>query len=432
MQAMDARTQSDDLITATHPDAPEIQGAARGAGRGTGARPASADPTVYAILFAISLSHLLNDLVQSLIPAIYPILKDSFALDFGQIGLITLVFQCTASLLQPVVGFYTDKHPKPFSLSTGMTASLVGLVLLAFAPNYYVVLLAAALVGVGSSIFHPESSRVARMASGGRHGLAQSLFQVGGNGGTALGPLLAAFIVVPNGQSSIAWFSAAAFLAILVLFAVGRWYRDKLAQMRAKPGVKLADVEKALSKKHVAFAIVILVLLMFSKQFYLASFNTFYVFYLIERFSLSVDTAQIYLFVFLMSVVIGVLVGGPLGDRIGRRYVIWISILGVLPFSLLLPYANLFWTGVLSVTVGFIMSSATSSIIVYGLELLPGRVGMISGLFYGLAFGLGGLGAAVLGQIADHTSIDFVYRMCAYLPAIGILTYFLPNTDKRA
>lgn len=421
---MDARTESNDFIAATHPDAQDTAAPAPAVSSG--------DPTVYAILFAISLSHLLNDLVQSLIPAIYPILKESFALDFGQVGLITLVFQCTASLLQPVVGFYTDKYPKPFSLSAGMTASLMGLLLLAYAPNYYTVLFAAALVGIGSSIFHPESSRVARMASGGRHGLAQSLFQVGGNGGTALGPLLAAFIVVPHGQRSIAWFSVAAFLAIVVLFFVGRWYRDKLAQMRTRASVSLAEVEQTLSRKHIAFAIFILVLLMFSKQFYLASFNTFYVFYLIDRFQLSVDTAQIYLFVFLMSVVVGVLVGGPIGDKIGRRYVIWASILGVLPFSLMLPYADLFWTGVLSVTVGFILSSATSSIIVYGLELLPGRVGMIAGLFYGLAFGLGGLGAAVLGQVADHTSIDFVYKVCAFLPAIGILTYFLPNTRKRA
>jgi FSR family fosmidomycin resistance protein-like MFS transporter len=385
---------------------------------------AAAGPTV-PILAAISFSHLLNDLIQSLIPAIYPILKSAFQLDFAQIGLITLTFQLAASLLQPVVGVFTDRRPSPFSLVIGMGFSLMGLILLSQAGSFPVLLIAAALVGIGSSVFHPESSRVARMASGGRHGLAQSVFQVGGNIGSALGPLLAAFIVVPHGQGSIAWFSLAALMAIIVLFNVGRWYREHVRAAKGKPAV--AKTAAALSRKKVATSIAILVALIFSKQVYIVSLSSYFTFYLINKFQLSVQAAQVHLFIFLAAVALGTLIGGPIGDRIGRKYVIWCSILGVLPFSLALPYANLFWTGILSVVIGLILASAFSAIVVYAQELVPGRVGMIAGLFFGLSFGLGGLGAAALGELADATSIDFVYRVCAYLPAIGLLTYFLPH-----
>ncbi len=384
--------------------------------------------TVYSVLGAISFSHLLNDMIQSLVLAIYPMLKANFSLSFAQVGLITLTYQITASLLQPLVGIYTDKRPQPYSLPIGMGFTLSGLLLMSIAPNFGVLLVAAALVGCGSSVFHPESSRVARMASGGRYGLAQSLFQVGGNAGTSLGPLLAALIVIPHGQRSIAWFSVAALVAIVVLAQIGRWYSrhpatKKKAQARAG--------HPELSKQRVALAIGVLVLLVFSKYFYLASINSYFTFYLMDKFHLSVQAAQIHLFVFLASVAAGTIVGGPIGDRIGRKYVIWVSILGVAPFTLLLPYANLFWTGVLTVIIGFVLASAFSAILVYAQELIPGNVGMVAGLFFGFAFGLGGVGAAALGELADATSIDYVYKVCSFLPLIGILTVLLPNIEQK-
>lgn len=386
------------------------------------------EATVVSILIAASVCHCLNDTIQSLLPAIYPILKQSFALDFGEIGLITFVFQATASLLQPFVGLFTDRRPQPFSLPIGMGFTLVGLLFLSVAPSYWMLLIAAALVGMGSSIFHPESSRVARLASGGRHGLAQSLFQVGGNTGAALGPLLAAFIVVPHGRGSIAWFSAIALLAMFILWRLGIWYRDHRARMAARP--KQPAVRAELPRQKVVAALVVLVLLVFSKHFYLSSLSSYYTFFLIDKFHVSVPAAQIYLFVFLFSAAVGTFVGGPIGDRFGRKYVIWASILGALPFTLALPYVDLPWTIALSVVIGLVISSAFSTIVVYAQELVPGRVGMISGLFFGLAFGVGGLGAAVLGQLADFTSIEFVYHVCSFLPAIGLLTVFLPNLKR--
>lgn len=383
--------------------------------------------TATLVLYSVSFTHLLNDLIQSLVPAIYPILKDQFALSFGQIGMITLAFQLTASLLQPWVGHFTDKRPSPFLLPVGMGATLVGLLLLSVAPSYPVLLIAAAMVGVGSSIFHPESSRIARVSSGGRHGFAQSLFQVGGYAGTALGPLLAAWIIVRHGQSSISWFSPVAVLAALILFKVAQWYS---ANLRA-PKAKAAPIVVS-HRRHTVFAVMtILVLLVFSKQFYLASISSYYTFYLMGKFRMSVQDAQIQLFIFLAAVAVGTLVGGPVGDRIGRKYVIWISILGVLPFTLALPYANLAGTAILAVLVGLILSSAFSAIVVYAQDLMPNSVGMIAGLFFGLAFGTGGLGAAILGEIADHTSIAFVFKLCSFLPAIGLLTWFLPATARK-
>jgi MFS transporter, FSR family, fosmidomycin resistance protein len=390
--------------------------------------PARPGRTAFAVLAAISVCHFLNDLVQSLLPAVYPILKQSFALDFGQVGLITLTFQLTASLLQPVVGLYTDHNPLPYSLPLGMGSTLIGLLLLSVAPSFGVILLAAALIGVGSSVFHPESSRVARMASGGRHGLAQSVFQVGGNGGSAVGPLLAAFIVVPHGQRSIAWFSAATLLAILILVQVGTWYKSRLSAR--KHGGHRTITTGLLSSRQVAITLAILVALIFSKYFYMASLNTYFTFYLIQKFHLSVQSAQIHLFVFLGAVAAGTVIGGPVGDRFGRKYVIWFSIFGVFPFTAMMPYANLFWTSVLSVVIGLILASAFSAIIVYAQELVPGKVGAIAGLFFGFAFGMGGLGAAVLGELADYTSIEFVYRVCAFLPLIGLLAVFLPDAES--
>jgi FSR family fosmidomycin resistance protein-like MFS transporter len=387
------------------------------------------EKAIFPVLAAISFCHLLNDLVQSLIPALYPILKDSFRLDFGQLGLISLTFQCTASLMQPVVGLYTDRRAMPYSLPIGMTFTLGGLLLLSVASTYAMLLIAAGLVGLGSAVFHPESSRVARMASGGQHGLAQSLFQVGGNFGSSLGPLLAAFIVVPRGQSSIAWFSAVALLGILILTRVGSWYRGHLAA-RVKARIRPAPAP-GLSTGKIAGAIAILVALIFSKYFYMASLGSYYTFYLIHKFGVSVQSAQIHLFVFLGAVAAGTIIGGPVGDRIGRKHVIWGSILGVLPFTLALPYANLFWTGILVVPIGLILASAFSAILVYAQELVPGRVGLISGLFFGFAFGMGGIGAALLGQLADRTGIEHVYWLCSYLPAIGILAYFLPVVERR-
>ncbi|MFM0312833.1 MFS transporter [Paraburkholderia sp. RL17-383-BIF-A] len=404
--------------------------ASAGTATTTAAQPAvKVQRTVYSVLGAISFSHLLNDMIQSLILAIYPMLKDNFSLSFGQIGLITLTYQITASLLQPLVGIYTDKHPKPYSLPVGMGFTLAGLLLMSVAPNFGVLLVAAALVGCGSSVFHPESSRVARMASGGRHGLAQSLFQVGGNAGSSLGPLLAALIVIPHGQRSIAWFSVAALVAIVVLTQIGRWYKQHPSVKKARGAAGHAT----LSRNKVMFAMGVLILLVFSKYFYLASINSYFTFYLIDKFHLPVQAAQVHLFVFLAAVAAGTVIGGPVGDRIGRKYVIWVSILGVAPFTLLLPYANLFWTGVLTVIIGVVLASAFSAILVYAQELIPGKVGMVAGLFFGFAFGMGGIGAAVLGQLADATSITYVYKVCSFLPLIGVLTVFLPDVEgKRA
>lgn len=395
--------------------------------------PASgADTTTFAIILSLSFCHMLNDMMQSMVPAIYPILKANYSLDFAQIGLITLAFQFTASMLQPLVGLYTDRHPKPYSLPIGMGFTLVGLVLMSRAHSYPVILGAAALIGVGSSVFHPESSRVARMASGGRHGFAQSLFQVGGNSGSAIGPLLAAFVIVPRGQGSIVWFSAAALVAMVVLTMVGNWYSRNRHLAKPKPrAAGAAHGQVTLSRGKVLFAISILVALLFSKNVYSASLSSYYTFYLIHKFGLGVQTAQIFLFVFLTSLVIGTLAGGWISDRIGRIPVIWFSILGVFPFTLALPFAGLTGTLVLSVMIGLIMASAFSAILVYAQDLVPGKVGMIAGLFFGFSFGLGGLGAAALGQIADWTSIDTVYRICSFLPLFGLLTYFLPNIDKK-
>jgi MFS transporter, FSR family, fosmidomycin resistance protein len=387
------------------------------------------ESTVFAILIAISVSHLLNDTIQSLLPAIYPVLKQNFALSFAQIGLITLVFQLTASLLQPVVGIVTDRKPMPYSLPIGMGASLCGLLLLSVAPSYPVLLIAAALVGTGSSVFHPESSRVARLASGGRYGLAQSVFQVGGNIGSAIGPLLAAAIIVPGGQRSIAWFSVVALAAMIVLWRVGGWYGRHTRVMAQRPPLARPPVD--LSQARIVASIMVLVALVFSKFFYMASMSSYYTFYLIERFGVSVQHAQVLLFVFLASVAAGTVVGGPIGDRIGRKYVIWTSILGVLPFTLILPHVGLTATVLLSVVIGAGLASAFPAIIVFAQELLPGKVGMVSGIFFGLAFGMGGLGAAAFGALADHTSIIFVYQVSAFLPAIGLLTIFLPNIEGR-
>jgi FSR family fosmidomycin resistance protein-like MFS transporter len=390
------------------------------------------ETTTFAILVSLSVCHLLNDMNQSLIPAMYPILKASYRLDFGQIGLIALASQLTASMLQPVVGIVTDRRPQPFSLPIAMGCSLVGLLLLAVANSYLLILFAAALVGVGSSVFHPEASRVARMASGGRHGFAQSLFQVGGSTGSAIGPLLAAFIVVPRGQGSIAWFSAAALLAIVLLANVSLWYsRHPSIRTPTRGGSARGAAYAVLSRRKVMFAITILVALLFSKNVYTSSLGSYYTFYLIHKFGLSVQNAQIHLFVFLGAVAAGTFAGGPIGDRFGRKPVIWFSILGAFPFALMLPYASLFWTGILSVAIGLILASAFSAILVYAQELLPGRVGLVAGMFFGISFGLGGLGAAALGEIADWTSIETVYRAVSFLPLIGLLTAFLPDIERK-
>lgn len=388
----------------------------------------SGDAAVLAVLFAISFSHLLNDTIQSLLPAVYPILKASFGLDFSQIGLITLTFQMTASILQPFVGIYTDHKPQPFSLAAGMGVTLVGVILLSRATSFHALIFSAGMVGLGSSVFHPESSRVARMASGGKHGFAQSVFQVGGNAGSSLGPLLAALIVVPHGQSSIIWFSVLALAGIVLLSWVGRWYKAVLANAHARPAAAHRDAPHSrLSQRQVVLAMTVLIALIFSKYFYLASMTNYYTFYLIDRFHLTVQATQFYLFLFLFAVAGGTMIGGPIGDRFGRKNVIWVSILGVAPFSLALPFANLFWTGVLSVIIGLILASAFSAILVYAQDLVPGKVGMISGLFFGFAFGMAGIASAVLGELADHTSINFVFHVCAYLPLIGLLTGFLPK-----
>ncbi|MEP6511918.1 MAG: MFS transporter [Dokdonella sp.] len=375
----------------------------------------------------LGVCHLLNDMMQSLLPSIYPLLQRNFALDFGQVGLITLTFQLTASMLQPLVGIYTDRRPLPFSLPVGMAFTLAGLLLLAHAPNFTIVLIAAAMIGSGSSVFHPESSRVARMASGGRHGLAQSMFQVGGNVGSAIGPLLAAFIVMPRGQASVEWFALAALSAMMLLTRVGTWYRAHVPAHRA---ARDSDTNDALPRRTILLTMLILGALIFSKYFYLASLSSYYTFYLMEKFHLSAQSAQIHLFIFLAAVAVGTIAGGPIGDRIGRRVVIWTSILGVLPFTLLLPHADLFWTTLLTIAIGMILASAFPAIIVYAQELVPGRTGVISGIFYGFAFGMGGLGAALLGQLADHIGIEAMYGICAYLPALGLLAWFLPALEK--
>jgi FSR family fosmidomycin resistance protein-like MFS transporter len=385
---------------------------------------------VYKVLAAISVCHLLNDMMSSLLPAIYPLLKSSFNLNFAQVGLITLTYQTTASLLQPMIGFYTDKRPRPFSLPVGMGATLIGLILLAAARTFPALLVAAALVGTGSSVFHPESSRVARMASGGQHGLAQSIFQVGGNAGLSLGPLLAAFIVLPKGQNSIAWFSLAALAGMILLTGVSSWAKNHAESWRKFSAKHDIDKPPDLSTGRITASIAILMALLFSKFVYLASLTSYYTFYLMNKFHLTIESAQIHLFVFLGAVALGTLIGGPVGDRIGRKNVIWVSILGVLPFTLLLPYSNLFWTEILSVVIGLILASAFSVIVVYAQELVPGKVGMISGLCFGFAFGMAGLGAAVLGWLADLTSINFVYMVCSYLPAVGLLAAFLPNIER--
>jgi FSR family fosmidomycin resistance protein-like MFS transporter len=406
----------------------------RRGGKSTAAAPSrgsGSEGTVVAVLAAISVCHMLNDVIQSLIMAIYPMLKSALVLDFGQIGIITFTFQGTASLLQPVVGYYTDRYPTPYSLVLGMSSSLMGLLLMAFATNYLMVLAAAALIGMGSSVFHPESSRVARLASGGQHGLAQSVFQVGGNFGTALGPLLAAFVVLPYGQRSLAWFSVVALIAMAMLTFIGGWY-GKTIKVNNGKGASVNEMLaiSSLGQSKVRRSIAILLALTFSKHFYLVSITSFYIFYLIHTFNLTVQSAQVYLFIFLGAVAAGTVIGGPIGDRIGTRRVIWWSILGVLPFTMMLPYVDLFWTAVLSVIIGVILASAFPAIVVYAQGLIPGRVGMVAGLFFGVAFGIAGIGAAVLGWVADQTSIVFVYHVCAFLPAIGLLAAFLPETAK--
>lgn len=387
------------------------------------ATAATGGETRFKVLAAISLSHFLNDMLQSLIIAIYPLLKGNYDLNFTQIGLLTLTYQITASLLQPVVGWYTDRHPQPFSLVTGMGSTLTGLLLLSHAPSFPLLLLGASVVGLGSSIFHPESSRVARMASGGRHGLAQSIFQVGGNGGTAMGPLLAALIVLPLGQGSLAWFALVALLAMMVLFRVGQWYQ---AQHRQQSAAR-ARPHNDLPRHRVVIAVGVLLMLIFSKHFYLASLTSYYTFYLMEHFGLPAQSAQLHLFLFLFAVAAGTVLGGPIGDRIGRKQVIWFSILGIAPFTLLLPHVGLTGTTILTFIIGFILASAFPAILVYAQELLPGRIGTISGLFFGFAFGMGGLGAALLGRLADHAGIVYVYHLCAWLPLIGVIAILLPN-----
>ncbi|YCH85125.1 MFS transporter [Ectopseudomonas composti] len=380
------------------------------------------------VIGACALAHLINDLIQAVLPAIYPMLKLNYGLSFAQIGLITLTFQLTASLLQPWVGYHTDRHPKPWLLPAGSVCTLVGILMLAFVGSFPAILLAAALVGIGSSTFHPEASRIARLASGGRYGLAQSTFQVGGNAGTAFGPLLAAAIIIPFGQGNVAWFGLFAAFAIVVLYGLSRWYRHHLTLFKLKQG---GAATHSLSAGRVKFALLILALLVFSKYFYMASFTSYFTFFLIEKFDLSVASSQLYLFLFLGAVAAGTFFGGPIGDRIGRKQVIWFSILGVAPFSLLLPHVDLFWTGVLSMVIGFILASAFSAIVVFAQELMPGNVGMIAGLFFGLMFGFGGIGGALLGYLADIHGIEEVFLLCSFLPLLGILTALLPSLKAR-
>jgi len=386
--------------------------------------------TVYSVLFSIAFAHLLNDLMQAVIPSIYPILKENFNLSFTQIGIITFVFQLTASLLQPFVGFYTDKKPQPYSLVVAMIFTIVGLALLSIAASFWVLLVSVALVGIGSSIFHPEASRVAFLGSGGKRGLAQSIFQLGGNAGSAIGPLLVALIVAPHGQMYVIWFMIAGIIGIGILSRIAIWYENHM-NLRAAKKDNSDHVGIPLSNKKITISIIVLLMLIFSKFFYMASMSSYFTFYLMSKFSVSVQDSQFYLFLFLASVAAGTLIGGPLGDHFGRKYIIWFSILGAAPFTLLLPYANLFWTAVLAVIIGIIIASAFSAILVYAQELKPGKVGMISGLFFGFAFGMGGLGSAILGYVADHTSIEYVYKLSSFLPLIGVLAYFLPNIQHK-
>jgi len=388
--------------------------------------------TVYSILFTISFTHLLNDMMQSVIPAVYPMLKQSFHFSFTQIGIITFTFQLTASLLQPFVGFYTDRKPKPYSLAAGMGFTLLGIIMLSTASSFFMILVAVSLIGMGSSVFHPESSRVAYLASGGKKGLAQSIFQLGGNAGSAIGPLLAALIVIPYGQFYIIWFALFAILAILVLIQIGKWYQGHLYLKQANPIAAPVESGPNISRKRVIISLSILLVLIFSKYFYMASMTSYFTFYLIDKFHVSVQQSQLYLFAFLAAVAAGTVIGGPLGDRFGRKYIIWISILGAAPFTLLLPYVNLMWTVVLAVLIGVIISSAFSAILVYATDLVPGKVGMIAGLFFGFAFGMGGVGSAVLGWLADQTSIEYIFKICAFLPLIGIITGFLPNIEHKS
>jgi FSR family fosmidomycin resistance protein-like MFS transporter len=390
---------------------------------------ATAGRAVLPILLAVSAGHFLNDTMQSALLSIYPLIKGPLALDFVQIGVITLAFQLTASILQPMIGLYTDKQPQPFSLPFGMASTLVGMLVLAWAGGFVTVLVAACLIGIGSSVFHPEASRVARLASGGRYGFAQSLFQVGGNAGQAISPLLVALLIIPNGQHYTAWFALAAVLGIVLLTRVGYWYRDHLAMRRSAKAA--ARAVSPVARKRVIAAVAVLLALTFSKNFYMAAFASYYTFFLIDRFAVSVASAQIHLFVFLGAVAVGTLIGGPIGDRIGRKPILWISILGVLPLSLALPFVNLFWTDVLAMLIGLVMASAFPAIIVYAQELLPGRVGMIAGLFFGFAFGMGGIGAVVIGWLADVQGIAWAFQLCALLPAIGLLVVFLPDLDPE-
>ncbi|WP_411956205.1 MFS transporter [Arvimicrobium flavum] len=391
--------------------------------------PSVATNTAMAVILAISFSHMLNDIMQSLLSAIYPMLKDGYRLDFWQIGMLTLTFQVTASLFQPLVGIYTDKRPLPYSLPFGMGSTLIGLVVLAYAGNYWLLLTGAAFIGFGSAVFHPEASRVARMASGGRYGLAQSLFQVGGNFGQSIGPLLAAFIVVPLGQGSVAWFSLAALLGMGVLWQVSNWY----SRNRVAVATNVSSAIIAISRSRLVIALLVLVALTFSKNVYMASISSYYTFYLIEKFGVSVQDSQVFLFLFLFAAALGTVIGGPIGDRYGAKFVIWLSIVGAVPFTLALPYVDsLFWTAVLSFAIGVIMASSFPAIVVFAQELLPGRVGMVAGVFFGFAFGIGGIAAAVLGILADTHGIDFVYMVCSYLPLLGLLTIFLPKGGHRA
>lgn len=387
--------------------------------------------TVYSILFSISFSHMLNDMLQSLIPSIYPLLKNTFNLSFTQIGLITLTFQMTASIFQPFVGSYTDKKPQPYSLAIGMAFTLIGLISISFANSFHAVLISVALIGTGSSVFHPEASKIAYMASGGKRGLAQSIFQVGGNTGTAIGPLLAAIVIVRYGRSHAVYFGIFALIAIVVLIYVGKWAKAHVQMMQARKGkAAIGEVHHHLTKRKVTISIVILLVLIFSKYIYLASISSYYTFFLIDKFHVSVKSSQLFLFAFLAAAAAGTYLGGPLGDKYGRKYVIWFSILGVAPFTLMLPYVSLFWTAALSIVIGFVLSSAFSAILVYAQELMPGKIGMISGLFFGFAFGVAGIGSALLGIIADAKDIYYVYHICSFLPLMGLITYFLPNLRK--
>ncbi|MFQ6557886.1 MFS transporter [Pseudomonas sp. Lb2C1-1] len=391
------------------------------------AATAQSSPLVMRIIGAVALAHLINDLIQAVLPSIYPMLKDSYGLTFTQVGLITLTFQLTASLLQPWVGYHTDRHPKPWLLPAGTVCTLIGIVMMSMVGSFALILLAAALIGIGSSTFHPEASRVARLASGGRYGLAQSTFQVGGNAGSAFGPLLAAAIIIPYGQGHVAWFGLFALFALFVLYRISRWYANHLNLFKLKQGQAATH---GLSKGRVLSALVVLGLLVFSKYFYMASFTSYFTFYLIEKFDLSVASSQLHLFLFLGAVAAGTFFGGPIGDRIGRKAVIWFSILGVAPFTLILPHVDLLWTSILSVVIGFILASAFSAIVVYAQELVPGNVGMIAGVFFGLMFGFGGIGAALLGHLADIRGIEYVYWLCSFLPLFGVLAIFLPRTRK--